>query len=69
VTGSSSQDKLIDESLQLVRAFMKVRDIKARAEILRLAERCAWFSDRPAILDLLDSKTHTLGVSNAVSSS
>lgn len=45
----SAKDQMIDESLRLVAIFMKLSDKKARAEILKLAERCAWFDARPAL--------------------
>jgi hypothetical protein len=45
----SSKDQIIDDSLRLVAIFMKLKDKKARAEILRLAERCAWFDARPGL--------------------
>ena len=32
-----------DECLALLGSFMKVKDRKARAEIIKLAERCAYF--------------------------
>jgi hypothetical protein len=40
---SKDHEKKIDESLRLVAAFMKVKDEKARSEIIKLAERSAQF--------------------------
>jgi hypothetical protein len=39
-----------DECLALLANFMKVRDRKARAEIIKFAERCAYF-DPGGIVD------------------
>ena len=36
-----NERKRIDEAIRLVAAFMRVRDRKARAEIIKLAEQCA----------------------------
>lgn len=47
----SSKDQIIDDSLRLVAIFMKLKDKKARTEILKLAERCAWFDARPDLHD------------------
>jgi hypothetical protein len=52
-----SNDQIIDESLRLVAIFMKLKDEKARAEILRLAERCAWFDARPSLHDFASPLT------------
>lgn len=50
-----SNERIIEDSLRLVAIFMKLKDEKARAEILRLAERCAWFDARPGLCDFSSS--------------
>ena len=42
--------KRIDETLQLIAAFMRVKDPKARAEITKLAEQCAAFDPEDSIV-------------------
>jgi len=49
---SKESERKIDESLRLVAAFMKVKDEKARSEIIKLAERCAQFEPGESIFQL-----------------
>jgi len=46
---SKEDERKIDETLRLVAAFMKVKDEKARAEIINLAESFAAFAPAEAL--------------------
>lgn len=51
---SKERERRIDESLRLVAAFMKVKDEKARSEIIKLAERCAQCEPGESIFQFSD---------------
>ncbi|MCP3405682.1 hypothetical protein [Bradyrhizobium sp. CCGB01] len=47
---NKDHDRGIDESIRLVAAFMKIKDVKARSEILKLAETHARFERSASLL-------------------
>jgi len=47
---SQDNENKIDESLRLVAAFIRVKDPKARSEVIKLAERFAQFAEGESLI-------------------
>jgi hypothetical protein len=55
ITIHHDDDVYTDECLGLLSLFMKIKDRKARAEIIRFAERCVYF-DGGGVVDFGQSR-------------